>query len=234
MSLNFFQKEARGFFYSISASFQERLWRNGGSISNFWGAIFAAAKLSEENANLKLRVQELLSAQNYAKELEGENEMLRQALSLGFRDQIKIELAEVIGKDINRDGLLLDRGSDDGISKGLFGMNSQKVMVGIIAEVYKNYSKVVLISDKQSSFEVRVPSVNSSGLAKGLGGFEVLLDLIPQEAQIKIGDLVVLGDFLIGLIEEIKKEDASPFQQAKISPFFDISSLSKVFIVLNF
>jgi len=234
LSLNFFQKEAKGFFYSISSPLQEKLWENGSNTSNFLEAIFKTGKLLKENEALKLRVQELLYDHNYMNVLEDENKMLREALNLGFREQIKLELAKIIGKDINRGGILLNKGSENGISNGSLVVNSQKVLVGTIAEVYKTNSKVLLISDKQSSFEVQIPSANSSGLAKGLGGSGALLDLIPKDAQIKTGDLVVSGDFLIGLIGEIKKEDASPFQQAEISPFFDISGLNKVFIILDF
>ena len=234
LSLNFFQKEAKGFFYAISSPLQEKLWENGSNTSNFLEAIFKADKLLKENEALKLRVQELLYDHNYMNVLGDENKMLREALNLGFREQIKLELAKIIGKDINRGGILLNKGSENGISKGSFVVNYQKVLVGTIAEVYKTNSKVLLISDKQSSFEVQIPSANSSGLAKGLGGSGALLDLIPKDAQIKTGDLVVSGDFLIGLIGEIKKEDASPFQQAEISPFFDISGLNNVFIILDF
>lgn len=233
LSLNFFQKEVRGFFYSISVSVQKSLWKKGSDSSIFFGAIFEAKNLKQENENLKLKIQELLSEQVSLKEAEEENKILRDALNLGLQDEFKLELAEIIGKDVNQDSILIDKGLKDGISKGFAVITSQKVLMGTTAEVYQNYSRVLLISDKKTSLEVQISGTNTSGLVKGLGGFRVLLDLVPKENEIKEGDLVVSKGFLIGLVRRVEKIDVNPFQQAEISPLFDISKSDKVFIVLD-
>ena len=234
LSLNFFQKEVKGFFYLISTSAQKSLWKNGSDASILWGGILEAKNLKQENEELKLKTQELLFQQIRLKELEEENKTLRDALNLGLQDEFRLELAEIIGKDINRDSILIDKGLEDGISKGFLVITSQKVMIGSIAEVYKNYSKVLLISDKENSFEAKISDSNTSGLVKGLGGFRVFLDLVPKENEIKEGDLVVSEGFLIGLIKKVEKIDVDPFQRAEIFPLFDISKLDKVFIILDF
>lgn len=234
LSLNFFQKEVKGFFYSVSQPLQKIIWRKGGQNSSFLSAIFEAPNLKKENENLKLRIQELLSGQNKLRELEKENNMLREALGLGLQDEFRLGLSAIIGKDINRDSILIDKGSKDGVSDGLFVITSKKVLVGKIAEVYQNYSRVSLVSDKESFFEAKVSGSDITGLVKGLGSSKIFLDFIPKDEEIKEGDLIVARGFLIGLIKEVKKIDVNPFQQAEISPFFSIPALDEVFIVFDF
>lgn len=234
LSLNFFKEEVRGFFYSISEQFQKNLWKKGEGSSSFFEAIFRAPSLKKDNEDLKLRIQELLSEEGYLKNLEKENAALREALGLGIQNEFRLELAEIIGKDTNANSIIVDKGSEDGISKGFLAITSRKVLVGAVAEVHQNYSRVLLVYDKESSFEAKISGSDISGLAKGLGGSRALLDLIPKDKAIKEGDLVVHRGFLIGLIKEIKRIDVSPFQSAEVSSFFDISSADKVFIVLNF
>lgn len=234
LSLNFFQKEAKGFFYSISSPVQKKLWKAGAGTSNFFGAIFKAKDLKKENENLKLRIQELLSKQNSLEETKKENSALREALDLGIQKEFRLELAEIIGKDINRDTILIDKGFKDGISRGLPVITSQKILIGNIAEVFQNYSKVLLISDKESSFEAQISSSNTSVLVKGLGSSRAFLDFIPKDEEVREGDAIVFRGLLIGLIGKVKKTDVSPFQQAELSLFSGISNLDKIFIIIDF
>ena len=233
LSLNFFRKEVKGFFYYISAPLQEKLWGGGSGVSSFFGAILRAGSLEEENDNLKLEIQSLLSQQNNLRDLQEENQSLREALGIGLQKDFRLELVNVISKDTDRDVVLIDKGSAYGLSKGLPLISSQKVLIGNIIEVYQNYSKVLLISSKESSFEAQVSRGNIAGLAKGLGKSQIFLDLISKDAQIKEGDLVVSGVFSVGLVKEIIKIDINPFQGAEVSTFFDIGGLDKAFVVLN-
>ncbi|GAJ07137.1 unnamed protein product, partial [marine sediment metagenome] len=69
----------------------------------------------------------------------------------------------------------------------------------------------------------------------------LFLDLVPQDKEINRGDLIITTslsglpkNLLIGKVETIKKSDISPIQKADVSPFFDLSLLDKIFIVLDF
>ena len=233
-SLNFFQKEVRGFFYSISSSMQKKIWQAGDYASDFFEAFLKAGDFRKENEALRLKNQELSSSQNSLKEIEEENKTLREAMGLGLEKEFKLELAKVIGKDANQDAILIDIGLKDGVSRGMPLITPQKVLIGNVIEVFPGHSRVLLISDKESAFEARISSSSIFGLAKGLGKFRIFLDLLPKNESIKKGDLVVSNGFLIGLISEVKQIDVKPFQQAEVSPFFDISNLDKAFIVIDF
>jgi len=256
LNLTSFSKEVKNFFYLISSPIQKTLWRAGNNLSDFFEAISEIEKLKKENEELLLENQALIAENASLKELKKENEVLREALEIGLEKEFKLVLAEVIGKDISQDVLLINKGSKDGILKDFPVITQQKSLIGKCGEVYENFSKVILISNKESSFDAKIiGSQNSSeadlggdddndiqGLVKGKGNLKLFLDLIPQEKEINEGNLVVtttLGGIfprglLVGEIKKVLKSDIQPWQGAEIEPAFDIKELETLFILINF
>lgn len=240
-SLNFFQKEVREFFYLISSPIQKTFWQTGLKISNFFEMIAEVKNLKTENQELKLKVQKLLAENKSLRELRKENQNLRRALELGLEKDFKLNWAEVVAKDINEDILLIDQGWKDGIAFNQPVITAEKVLLGRISEVYENFSKVILISNKKSSFDAKISERGISGLVNGKGGGKVSLDLIPQNQEISKGDLLIttsLGGIypsglLVGLVAKAEKSDVKPFQEITVSPFFNLTDLENVFIIIN-
>ena len=240
--LNFYQKEVKNFFYLISSPIQKILWETGGKISLFFETIREIRNLKKENEEFRLRIQELLAENIALKELKKENQILREALGLGLEKEYQLILAQVIGKDIEQDLLLINKGFQDGLSENLPVITQEKILVGKISEVYKNFSKILLISNPQSSFDAKIAEREILGLVKGKGNLKIFLDFIPQEKEIKKEDLVItsaLGGIfpaglLVGQIGEVKKSDLGLFQQAEILPFFEIKEIETLFIIANF
>lgn len=239
--LNFFQKEVRNFFYFISSPVQKTLWTAGDNISDFFGGIIESKKIKEENENLESRNQELLAETAFLTGLKKENEDLRKALEIGLNKDFKLVFTQIIDKDIFQDYISINKGSEDGLSKDLPVVTSQKVLVGRVNEVYNHFSKVMLISNKKSSFDAGVLGSDIYGVVKGKGNLKIGLELVPRESEMKEGDLIVttsLGGIfpkgiLVGQIKEMYKNDVEPFQTADISPSFDIKNSESLFIILN-
>ena len=246
LNLTGFSKEVKNFFFLISSPIQKTLWRAGNNLSNFFEVISEIEKLKKENEELLLKNQVLLVENTRLKELKKENEVLREALEIGLEKEFKLLLSEVRGKDISQDTLLINKGSKDGISKGFPVITQQKALIGKIGEVYENFSKVILISNKESSFDVKIMGWDDDsdiqGVIKGKGNLKLFLDLVLQEKEIKEGNLVVttvLGGIfpkglLVGEIKEVLKNDIQPWQGAKIKPAFDIKELETLFVIINF
>jgi len=198
--------------------------------------------LKKENEELKLKIQELIAENVALKELKKENEILRTALELGLQEEFKLEICQVIGKDISSDTILINEGFKDGLTKDSPVITQQKILVGRISEVYKNFSKVQLITQKDTSFDAKILDTEISGLIKGEGNLRLFLDLIPPEKEIKKGDVVittVLGGIfprglLVGEIEKVIKSDIEIWQQAKVKPAFNIEGLETLFIITEF
>lgn len=239
--LNFYRNEVKNFFYLISKPIQKSLWRAGDVISDFFEAIMKIKKLKEEVDSLRIKNQELMAEIISLQEFKKENEILREALKIGLEKEFKLVFAEIIGKDPTKDSILIDKGSNDGLSQGLPVITKQKVLIGKVDEVYKNFSKIQLITAKENSFDVEIREREVIALVKGKGNFNFYLDLVPREKEIKEGDLVItsaLGGIfpkglLVAEIKKIKKSDIEPFQQAEISPLFDLKELEMVFVILE-
>lgn len=234
--LNVFQKEVKGFFYYISSPVQKVFWRAGERSAGFLESIMRMGNLKNKLNELTLKNQELITKIVYLEELEKENKVLREALRIGLQKEFRLALAQVIGKDISQDSILINKGVQDGLLKDMPIITEQNVLVGRVISVYDRFSKVMLISHKDSSLDAEF------GVVRGQGNFNLLFDLIPREQEIFPGDMVVTSGFdndfpkglLIGQIKEVKKNDVEPFQQAEIEPAFNISRLDKVFVILEF
>lgn len=242
--LNFttISKEVKNFFYSISSPIQKTFWQAGDRVSDFFEAIQNIKKLQKENEELKLRVEGLIAENTILKELKKENEILRDALEIGLEKDFQLVFTKIIGKDISQDTILINKGSKDGILKDFPVITQEKILVGRVGEVYDNFSKVILISNKESSFDAKIPDTEIQGIVKGKGNLESFLDLILKEKEIKEGDLVIttsLGGIfpeglLVGKVKTVKKSDVEPFQKAEISLFFDIKEIENLFIITKF
>ena len=250
-SLNFFQKTVKGFFYAISSPIQKTFWSAGDSVSDFFETVVGPKNLKTENDELKLKIQTLLAENSFLKELKSENEFLREALQIGLQKDFQLAFVTVIGKDIGQESILINQGAGDGLSFGMPVVTQQKILLGRISEVFENFSRVALISGKESAFDVKVlaspgeaggSGTDTTGVARGQGNSKIKFDLVPQDKVLKVDDLVVsspLGGIypeglLIGMVNNVSRNDVSPFYQAEISPLFDVQDSSAVFVILNF
>lgn len=238
---NVFQSQVKPFFYSISNPFQKFFWQIGNNCSNFLSAIVWVNHLKEENNDFYYRNQELLYKIAVLEQSEKENEQLKKALDIELDKEFNLEFIQLIGKDISQDFILIDKGAKDGMAKDMPVISSQKVLLGKISEVYDNYSKVMLISHKDCSFDAKIEGKDISGIIRGKGGLEIFLDLIPQNADISENDTVVSSNLagffpanlIIGKVSKAKRNDVDAFQQADISPAFDIKNINYFFVITN-
>ena len=243
-SSNFCRSGIRNIFYFISSPFQKVIWKTGKGFSDFGNTIIEIKNLKKENEEMKLRNQRLLMENSFLKELKEE---IREALEISLEKDFELALAEIIGKDISQDFILINKGTEDGIQNGLPVITEQKVLFGKINESYKNFSKVMLISNKNSILDVKVQNSDGNndqkiyGTVKGKGNLSVFLDLIPSGVEIREGDILITSalegifpkGLLVGEIREKKKNDIKPFQTAEVEPFFNINQKEKLFIILK-
>ena len=242
LSLNFFQKEAKGFFYAFSAPIQTTFWAVGDRVSGFFETIGNLNNLKIANDESQKIIQELLPEKASLAELKKENETLREALQVGLQKDFRLAFVGVIGKDIGQESILINQGAGDGLSVGMPVVTQQKILVGRISEVFESFSRVTLISSKESAFDAKVSGTDITGVARGQGNSKIEFDLVPQDKALQADDLVVsssLGGIypeglLAGVVQKISRNDVNPFYQAEISPLFDIQKTSAVFVILNF
>jgi len=119
--LNFssFPKGIKSFFYSVSWPVQNVFNKTGDSVFRFWETVFKIQSLEKDNESLKLNILNLLSDNSKLKDLEKENQDLRDALGLKMEKDFEMTLVKIIGKDIDQDSIIINKGSADNLSDGL-------------------------------------------------------------------------------------------------------------------
>ncbi|MCX6224767.1 MAG: rod shape-determining protein MreC [Bacteroidia bacterium] len=242
LNLNGFLSPLKNFFYSISSPIQQKLWKSGINVSDFFSGIMEIKTLKKETEDLKIKNQELIAQIADLKELKKENENLRQALNIGLEKEFQLKLSNIVSKDVLEDSILITGGMKDGIKKGMPVITKEKVLAGRIGEVYENYSEVILITNKKSSFDAQISEKEIFGVVKGTGNSGLRLELIPKEKEVLAQDIVVsttLGNvfpkgLLVGEIKEVKTSDLEPYQNAEIKPAFEFKRADSLFVIINF
>lgn len=194
-------------------------------------------ELEETVGQLMLRTIEL-------EEAKIELELLRE--QLGFKEanpQYTLLAAEVIGHDPTNlvRFLIIDRGARDGIAKGM-PVISSRGLVGRIAEVSAQWSKVLLLVDTSSSVNAMVQRSRATGVVQGRMGGGLAMRYIPQEASVQENDIIITsglgGNFpkglVIGQVTAARRSDVEMFQEAKIRSAVDFNRLEVVMVILNF
>ncbi len=151
--------------------------------------------------------------------------------------------ASVIAHDISpfMHYIIIDRGSDDGLRKGMPVVTPQG-LVGSIAAVTAGAARVQLINDPGSSINVILQHSDIEAVLSGQLTGEIQLDMISQKALVQAGDLVMtsgLGgnypaNIVIGQVVTVRNEASSLFQTASVQPAVDFSQLEIVLVITNF
>jgi len=241
-NLTGFSGKIKNSFYSLSSSFQEILWESGNNVSDFWNGFFNSEKIKQEMDILLEENQELLSRLVDLEMLKKENDFLRSAIEIEKNNSFKLQPVRVIGKDISRDSILINKGSKDGILSDMPVITVQKLLVGKISEVYENFSEVTLLTNKDFSLAVQIFEKDIYGVAKGKGFLSLYIDLIPKEKEVVVKDIVltaILGGIfpeglLIGEVLEINNSDVESFQKAIIVPFLSLEELDELLVINDF
>jgi len=245
--LNIFQLPIKNIFYYASFPLFTVFSKAGASVSGFFAPIFGGGNIMQENSNLKQENERLLSQIMVLQDALKEYQAIKEIIEITKTDNVKLASANVVGLDADVDYVLINRGSEDGIAENMPVITSTKVLVGKTYKVYKNFSQVMLISNKGSVVDVKIQNADLSappvlGAIKGDGNLSFYLDLVSSDAKINQGDVVITSglegifpkDLLIGKISSIEKNDAKPFQSAKIQPFFDVKNAGNLFVITNY
>lgn len=202
------------------------------------------ARLSQRNFELEAEVSRL---QAQIIELQQQTADL-QVLSalLGFvreHPENQYLTAAVIGRDTNPflRYVILNRGSDDGLRRGMPVVTEQG-LVGRIAAVTAGAARVQLITDPESSVNVLIQPSGAEAVMNGSITGEIDLEWIPHDAEVQSGDLVLSSgwggnypaNILIGQISSGRQRPFDLFQSAQVQPVVDFANLKIVLVIVNF
>lgn len=195
------------------------------------------SELEDEVANLQAQVIQL-------QQQVGETQLLAALVDFSrARPENTYKAAAVIGRDPSPflHYVIINRGSNDGILRGMPVVTDQG-LVGRVDAVIADAARIQLITDSVSRVNVRLQNAEEEASLIGSVTGDVTLELIPQDANIETGDLVLtsgLGggyppDLIIGQIVNIRSRDFDLFQRATVQPVVDFNRLQIVLVIVNF
>ena len=173
---------------------------------DFFGFFFSIGTLKSENERLQSENLRLISEQAKWKSVERENDDLRKDIGLLPRSEFDLQAAEVIGRDIAGLGnwISIDRGSQDGIEKGMPVIVGSSILIGRVMETFPESSRVMLLSHPQSVVNAEASSTDARGIVKGDHGLGIFLDMVLQSDTLQTSDKIMTsglgGDIPSGLL----------------------------------
>ena len=186
-SLNFVRSAIKDVIYRTSfiASIP------GNTIIPMFTTIKSHFKIYKQYEMVKLELQQLKNQQNQIAYLKTENDKLRKAI-----DDTDIYNYESITSKVLVDkespflkSVILNKGFNSGLKKGMPVLKGP-YFVGRITEVNYLSSRVLLISDLNSKIPVLIEPMGYQAIMSGTGDDLALLDFLPKNHQLEVGNLV--------------------------------------------
>jgi len=202
-----------------------------------------AGELRAENRALRDQVERLQAEIVQLRELELENQELRQLA--GLRAQpLSNELipARVVGRDPLpfSQMITIDVGAEHGVREDL-PVVTWRGLIGRVIDLQPTTARVLLITDASSSVAVRVqdPDSRATGVVRGRNDALLLLQYVGQQAPLDTGDLLITsglgGGFPPGLpvgkVVQVRKRDQDLFQEALVEPTARLGPLEHVYVL---
>ena len=198
--------------------------------------IVALPSLERQNASLRARNRALIAENARLHELA--SQYAGEAAVRPVVDLYHGVEARVIGFPPENESraVTIDKGSRSGIRRD-DGVVSADGVVGRIAAAGPFSSTVVLATDYTS----RIPAVVSRGRWWGIARGNVnsvVVEYIPQDAPLHVGDTVVTGEgrsfhsgVPVGAVKAIERGDGTLYQTAVLKTYADLGALDRVVVV---
>ena len=186
-SLNFVRSTIKDVIYR--ASFIASI--PGNTISPMFTTVQRHFEIYEKYELIKLELQQLKNQQNQIAYLKTENDKLKKVI-----DDTDIYNHETIISKVLVDkdspflkSVILNRGFKSGLKKGMPVLKGP-YFIGRVTEVNYLSSRVLLISDLNSKIPVLIEPMGYQAIMSGTGDDFALLDFLPKNHQLEVGNLV--------------------------------------------
>ena len=216
-------------------------------IQDIWGYIRGLRDLAMENRGLSEEIVYLRGEMRMARELERDNQMMRDLLGFVRRFPNRLISCEVIGRDGTGwwQTARLDKGAASGVAEGR-AVITPEGLIGRTVSVSDRTADVLLLSDPSCKVSVRLSRLGVFGVVEGLGkkpGEQPAcrMDFISQTSEVQVGDEVVtsgLGGLfpkglLVGRVSRVEMNEAGLYQTAWIDSAAGLGALEYAFVAAS-
>jgi rod shape-determining protein MreC len=201
-----------------------------------------AQNYKKENEDLKKQLGDAIYENSQLLAYKYENEKLRASLNFLQNKEFAYRLAKVIGRDIVKNNtFIINLGSNDGVRKGYAVVVDDGILIGKVIEAKNNTSTILLLTDTLSQLAVStIESNKSTGLAQGEYGLSIVVNLIPQNVELKENDVIITSGLeeyiprglVVGKVNRIISHENDLFKSATISPLVDYNEITFLSIII--
>ena len=209
-------------------------------ISRVWKDYISLTELHKENVQLNEDLDRIKRENIRLLEATAELERFKEILDLKKSSPYPMITARVIGRDPTNwyQSILTDKGEKDGVATDM-GVISPAGVVGRIVKTYPRSSRVLLLTDRNSSVAGLIQRTRDEGIIGGTEKGMARIKYIPVLSKLEKGDLILtsglVGSFpkglLIGWLGEVEVQEMALFRQAELIPAVDFSKLEEVMII---
>jgi rod shape-determining protein MreC len=136
--------------------------------------------------------------------------------------------------------IMIDKGTDNGLTRGLPVMVSEGI-VGQVIAVSDRYSRVLLVTDRNSAVDALVQSSRARGIVKGNNTDECSFCYALRKDEIQAGEMIVSSGLdgvfskglRIGQVVDVKKESSELFQTILLKTCVDFDRLEEVLVSIR-
>lgn len=233
----------KNIIYTILSPVLHLFQFTGDKISGSVKLISDIKNLAKENSRLTQENQQLVLKVAQLGQISSENDFLRAQLQLRPQPKSKMVIADIIGFDPANFGqyFFINKGANDGISMNQAVSYAGGFLVGKIVDLKKDTSKVLVLTDSNSSIFSLTADTRINGVVKGDHGVGLILDMVPPEKEIKEGEIVVSSGLdgqipkglVIGQVTSKISVESEVFQRFEIKPAINYKEIERVFVILG-
>jgi len=226
---------AQPFQWASTLPMRWRVW-NDESLESRAVIIANNDKLETEILVYKAQLQRMA-------ELSAQNLQLKSLLNGAelVKNSVLVAELEGISPDPFHHLITINRGAADNISEGLAVIDGEGLM-GQVVEVFKNHSRVLLITDSRHALPVYNLRNNMRGIIEGSGDFQRLrLRHVSPTQDIQVGDTLLssgLGQrfpsgYPVGTVSAIDKDPGQAFIEVSVTPAAKVDRSLRLLVVFS-
>ncbi|WP_300459050.1 rod shape-determining protein MreC [Desulfobacula sp.] len=227
-------------FISITAPVQQAVTKILQKTRNVWETYFMSVLAVQENIALKKQLGRALEIKNRYEELERENSRLKKFVEFKGRVPDTYVAAQVIAREPSPwfKTIMIDKGAADGLIKGSPVLVSEGI-VGQIIKISTHYSRVLLITDRNSAVDALVQNSRVRGMVKGNNENQCSFVYALRKDEVKQGELIVSSGLdqvfpkglKIGRVTKVTKVHSQLFQDITLETSVDFDKIEEVLVL---
>jgi len=212
------------------------------AIADGWNSYIHLIDVEQHNNDLQKKMAFLVLENQQLREQYLENLRLKELLD--FKQQYSYDMlpTEVIGRDPSSwfKTIQVNKGTEAGVERGC-GVVSPQGVVGTVIETTLHSSKILLITDQNSSIDIIAKRSRVRGILEGLAESTCQVNYVVKKEDIKKSDEIIASGLnavfprgvLVGRVIETNNNPAGFFKHITVIPAVDFSKLNEVLIVLR-